>query len=200
MKNYTLTSLLSLILLTMFSCSKPVDDQLSGFLLMGMYTVASQPEEVNNLLMNDQQTDGKNLIPGYKQIFEFPFTAATAQRSQAILMNDFQIDTNRKAIAKIDEYINKAEKSENKAFEYAIAANIANLSNSSGYFTKEENLEQNKRLLHETRKHYKEWTSYLKDFKNGRAKLNLDHQDRFEEVVDDILLKSESSPYLTLSL
>lgn len=200
MKNYTIATLFAIILVTMFSCSKPVDDQLSGFLLMGPYTTAAQSERVRNVFVTEEGKDAKELMPIYKQMFEFPFTAATAARSQQILLNDFQIDNNSKAVAKIDEYLKKAETGEEKAFDYAVAANIANLALSSGYFTRENNLEQNEKILADVRKHYKEWIPYLKDFTKGRAKLNSEHQDSFEFVVDDILLTNESSPYLKLSL
>lgn len=204
MKNLKLlTVLLGLFILG--SCSSPiVDDELSGHLLMGPYaTTYLTGLKVNEALNSLSEATDEEKIEEYKQIFKHPYPREYEQEAKAILLQDYNITdaaTTKSGIAKL---IENAKNADYKSFEYAKAANVANFAYSSGYISLEETEQYEQQVLKEARANYNDWETYLNDFLEGRAmdkNSNLDYQELFDIVVNDILLKNENSPYKTLGL
>ena len=193
MKKFSVLTLLMVAMFTLFSCSnKPKDDQLSGFLLMGPYTLSAKPQVLNTV---PEDTDNDALVAIYKQGFEFPYPQSLTLQGQQILLNEFQVTDKHTTLKAIDAQMAQAKESNHKAFNYAVAANIASWAYCTGYFTKEDVLAENNKILTETRKHYSDWEKYLDDFKEGRRAANKPQQERFDQIVAQVLLAQEHSPY-----
>ena len=193
MKKFSVLTLLMVAMLTLFSCSnKPKDDQLSGFLLMGPYTLSAKPQVLNNVQVD---ADNDALVATYKQGFEFPYNQSLAMDGQQILLNEFRATDKATSLKAIEAQMAQAKESNHKAFNYAVAANIASWAYCTGYFTKEDVLAENNKILTETRKHYSDWEKYLDDFKEGRRAANKPQQERFDQIVAQVLLAQEHSPY-----
>lgn len=203
MKNITFYVLLiSITLLT--SCSnKLTDNELSGHLLMGPFaTTALSGNVVSQKFESLADVADDELVKGYKEIFALPYKPQLSEQAKAILLNDYNVKDKATTNSAISKLLEESKSEEHKAYNYACAANVANLAYASGFFTKNDVEVSEQKVLNEAKSNYSSWDKYLKDFLKGRE-VNFkedpnNSQQLFEIVVDELLLKNDNSPYLKL--
>jgi len=178
------------------------DDQLSGFMLGGIYFIDGYGgmDRVAEILITEEgRSTDKELVEGYKELLEFPFETNQATDTQSYLREFWGIN-NKASLLKQMEVLKKREHNY-KAWDYARSVNIACNGYSAGYFTKEEVLVVLKELLPLVREKYETWEAYYIDYNAGLKDWDAESQQviSFGKLSKDIL-NHEKSIYNILPL
>ncbi len=170
-KHKLVVIILSIVLIPFLnSCdsSEIEDDQLSGFMLGGIYFIDGYGgmDRVTEILITEEgRSSNKDLVEGYKVLLEFPFEPNQATDTQSYLREFWEIK-NKTDLLKQMEILKNSEY-KYKAWDYARSVNIACNGYSAGYLTKEEVFVFLKELLPLVREKYDTWEAYYTGYNDG---------------------------------
>ncbi len=200
----------SLILMAFFmlsltqSCSnkKIEDEQLTGFMLGGIYFIHGFGgiDNVNRMMASSGYKSNEDLAKGYKKLLEFPFRNNAQERTscRSTLKNYWDI-TDKASLLETLESL-KTKEFNHKAWDYARIVNNVCMGYGAGYITKDEGIKIVNELLPLAREKYANWEEYYTDYNLGRADWDPDSKnDPFEKLSKEIT-KGEKSIYNILPL
>jgi len=144
------------------------DDQLSGFMLGGIYFIDGYGgmDRVAEILITEEgRSTNKELVEGYKVLLEFPFEPNQATDTQSYLREFWEISDKASLLKKME--ILKNSEYKYKAWDYTRSVNIACNGYSAGYLTKEEVIIFLKELLPLAREKYDTWEAYYAGYNDG---------------------------------
>ncbi len=194
--------ILTIPLLNSCSSGEIKDDQLSSFMLGGIYFIDGYGgmNRVAEILITDEgRSTDKELVEGYKELLEFPFEPKQAADTQYYLREYWEI-TDKAALLEQMEALKNREH-EYKAWDYARSVNIACNGYSAGYLTKEEVLAALKELLPLAQKNYDTWEAYYAGYNAGLKDWDAQSQQviSYGKLSEEIL-SHEKSIYSILPL
>lgn len=170
-----LITLLSIIMLQ--SCNsktetKIEDEQLSSFMLGGIYFLNGYggSDDVAKMMTDAGYTTDEELVGGYKEILEFPFETSQASEIKSMLKSMWDISNKEDLLKSIEKL--KTREHAYKAWDYARIVNNANMGFASGFLTKEEVIKICADVLPLARNKFKTWDDYFTDFNKGRIDWN----------------------------
>lgn len=208
LKQTTLIIATTLFLFILQSCGsdtksseKITDEQLSSFMLGGIYAINGYGGIDPTLkMMNDAgyATD-KELVSGYKQILEFPFETSQGPGIKSMFKNMWDISNKEQLIENLNDL--KTREHPYKAWDYARIVNNANMGYACGFLTKQEVIEVNQEILPLARAEFKTWDDYFVNFNKGRIDWNPEDEEgaAFEKLASSIT-KYDNSIYKILPL
>lgn len=179
----------------------PQDEQLSAFMLGGMYFYNGFGgiDAVEAMMSQAGYTSDAELIDGYKQVFEFPFTSEQKDGVLALLANMWDIHNADELKASLQDL--KTRENAHKAWDYARIVNNSAMAYAAGFMSKAEVLATIEPLLPLVRAQYQDWNAYFADFDLGRKDWNANDPDgaAFEQICKDVC-KNPKSIYNVLPL
>ena len=203
LKNKLIVTISILVVLLCKSCgsSELKDDQLSSFMLGGIYFMHGYGgvENTKKMISDAGYTSNSDIVSGYKEIFEFPFDSS--QKIQLIkVLKDWWEITDKASLLKETEIL-KTRDYKYKSWDYARIVNNAAIGYGAGYLTKEEVIDIITEILPLARKDYKNWDEYHKDFNLGRADWDseAEQSEEYENIANNIT-KGDDSIYKILPL
>jgi len=170
-KHKLVAIILSIVLIPFLnSCdSKQIkDDQLTGFMLGGIYFIdgyGGMDRVAEILITEEDRSTNKELVEGYKRLLEFPFEPNQATNTQYYLREFWEINDKASLLKQME--ILKNSEYKYKAWDYARSVNIACNGYSAGYLTKEEVFAFLNELLPLVREKYDTWEAYYTGYNNG---------------------------------
>ena len=177
------------------------DDQLSSFMLGGIYFIHGYGgiDTTKKMISDSGSTTNEEIADGYKQIFEFPFETSQGAGIKQILSEMWGIE-NKATLLEQTEIL-KTREHDYKAWDYARLVNNLVMGYAAGYVTKEEVIAIIKDVLPLAREKYATWDDYYKDFNLGREDWSSEDPDKasFEDIAKNIT-NGEDSIYSIIPL
>ena len=183
------------------SSSSIKDDELSSFMLGGIYFVNGYGgiDATKQMINGAGYTTNEEIVEGYREIFIFPFDVSQKNDIRGVLESWWDI-TDKESLLEQSEEL-KTGDSRYKAWDYARLVNNAALGYAAEYLTKEEATEMVEEVLPLAREKYKTWEEYYADFNSGRQEWDPENDEtaEFESLATEIT-KGDDSIYTILPL
>ena len=198
---YILTAFIAIISNQACGSSEIKDDQLSSFMLGGIYFIHGYGgiDETKKMISDAGYTSDKEIVAGYKEIFEFPFDTSQKIDLRNVLKDWWDI-TNTESLIKESEIL-KTSDSKYKAWDYARLVNNAAIGYGAGYLSKEEATKIITEILPLAREKYKTWEEYFTDYNLGRQEWDPTNENTAEfESLSINITKGDDSIYKILPL
>ena len=177
------------------------DDQLSAFMLGGMYFYNGFGgiDAVETMISSAGYSSDKQIISGYKELFEFPFTTEQKSSIKSMFSSMWDINSKDDLLATLKDF--KRKESKYKAWDYARIINNSCMGYAADYLSKAEVLDIIKEVLPLAKSKYKDWKAYFNDFDLGRKEWNSeDPQAESFETITKNVAKNPKSIYNLLPL
>lgn len=156
-----------MFLLNSCNTTETKDDQLSSFMLGGIYFIDGYGgmERFVEIMAKENRTTKKELVAGYKQYLEFPFE--TSQKTEILpYLKNFWDITDKASLLKQIEVL-KTRELKHKAWDYGRLINLVANGYATEFLTKEEVLKITKEILSLARGKYSTWSDYYKSYNAG---------------------------------
>ncbi|TMM56191.1 DUF1266 domain-containing protein [Maribacter algarum] len=176
LKKTSITVFAILFALVITSCgssdSQIKDEQLSGFMLGGIYFFNGYggADEVKSMMSDAGYTSNADLVSGYKEILEFPFEKSQAAGIKSMFREMWDVTNKASLVETIQDL--KTREHEFKAWDYARIVNNACMGYAAGYLSKDEVISMTQEVLPLAREKYPTWDAYYTDFNKGRIDWN----------------------------
>lgn len=190
---------------TIASCSsekKQVEDkELSSFMLGGIYFLNGYggTDAVATMMTEANYTSDKQLVEGYKEIFQFAFEKSQGRGIKSMFKSMWDISNKKELLESVNDL--KTRDHNYKAWDYARIINNASMGYAANWLTKEEVKQIASEILPLAQEKFKTWEEYYTDFNKGRINWNSndDQAASFEKIAKTITTY-ENSIYKILPL
>ncbi|WP_299117059.1 DUF1266 domain-containing protein [uncultured Winogradskyella sp.] len=170
------------------------DQQLSSFMVGGIYFINGYggTNAVSTMMQSAGYTTNKQLVNGYKEIFEFPFESSQASGIKSMFSSMWDISNKNDLLETIEDL--KTREHPYKAWDYARIVNNACMGYATGWLTKDEVININKEVLPLAQEKFKTWEEFYTNYNKGRIDWNPDDEqgESFEKIASTITTYNNS--------
>ncbi|SNR14209.1 DUF1266 domain-containing protein [Tenacibaculum jejuense] len=170
------------------------DKELSSFMLGGIYFLNGYGgvEAVTKMMNDAGYTTDKQLIEGYKEIFQFAFEKSQGSGIKRMFKSMWDVSNKKELLASINDL--KTRDYKYKSWDYARIINNASMGYAASWLTKEEVKNIVQEILPLAQEKYKDWKTYYEDFNKGRIEWNTEdpQAESFEKISSTITTYTNS--------
>lgn len=203
LKKVRLLILVVISTVTLNSCGSDQleDQQLSGFMLGGIYFLNGYggTDSVADMMEGAGYTSDEQLISGYKEIFEFAFQKEQGSDIKMMLKQMWEITNKKELLESIEDL--KTREHPYKAWDYARIVNNASMGYAASFLTKDEVIKITQEVLPLAKAKFSNWEEYYVDYNKGRIDWNAeDPEGESFEKLSNTITKYDNSIYKILPL
>lgn len=202
----TLIAIICLFTTILQSCGgsekKPIEDnELSSFMLGGIYFLNGYggTDAVSKMMKDAEYTTDKQLVNGYKEIFQFAFEKSQGNGIKKTFKSMWDISNKKDLLESINNL--KTREHKYKAWDYARIINNASMGYAASWLTKDEVKNIVQEILPLAKDKFENWQTYYENFNEGRIDWNSeDNQSTSFEKIAKNIITYENSIYKILPL